>query len=34
MLLDDLDRIDSEAVGERHARHVKPVGHLVVRRRF
>lgn len=34
MLLDDLDRIDSEAVGERHARHVKPVGHLVFRRRF
>jgi len=34
MMLDDLDRIDSEAVGQRHARHVKPVGHLVFRRRF
>ncbi|MBR9826223.1 MAG: hypothetical protein GYB36_10545 [Alphaproteobacteria bacterium] len=34
MLQDDLDTIDRDAVGERHARSVKPVGHLVIRRRF
>lgn len=34
VLLDDLDRIDREAVGDTHARSVRPVGHFVLRRRF
>lgn len=34
VLQDNLDRVDRAAVGERHARSIKPVGHLVVRRRF
>ncbi|WP_412546219.1 hypothetical protein [Maricaulis sp. MIT060901] len=34
VLLDDLDRVDREAVGDTHARSVRPVGHFVLRRRF
>jgi|GEM_PF-1674945 len=34
LLLDDLDRVDREAVGDSQARSVRPVGHLVIRRRF
>ena len=33
-LLEDLDRMDVEAVGETQSRSVRPVGHLVLRRRF
>jgi hypothetical protein len=33
-LLEDLDRMDVEAVGETQGRSVRPVGHLVLRRRF
>lgn len=33
-LLEDLDRIDAEAIGENQSRSVRPVGHLVLRRRF
>jgi len=33
-LLEDLDSVDSEAVGDTQARSVRPVGHLVLRRRF
>lgn len=33
-LLEDLDNIDVEAVGETQGRSVRPVGHLVLRRRF
>ena len=33
-LLDDLDRIDADAIGESQSRTVRPVGHLVLRRRF
>ena len=33
-LLEDLDRMDAEAVGESQSRSVRPVGHLVLRRRF
>lgn len=33
-LLDDLDSVESEAVGDTQARSVRPVGHLVLRRRF
>ncbi|WP_417492800.1 hypothetical protein [Maricaulis sp.] len=33
-LLDDLDSIGSEAVGETQARSFRPVAHLVIRRRF
>ena len=32
--MDNLDRINSDAVGDRQARHVKPVGHLVMRWQF
>ena len=34
ILLDDLDSADRAAVGERHARSIQPVSHLVIRRRF
>jgi hypothetical protein len=34
MLLDNLDTVDREAVGASQARSVRPVGHLVIRRRF
>jgi hypothetical protein len=34
MLLDNLDTIDRDAVGASQARSVRPVGHLVIRRRF
>ncbi|WP_203292687.1 hypothetical protein [Maricaulis parjimensis] len=33
-LLEDLDRMDADAVGETQSRTVRPVGHLVLRRRF
>ena len=33
-LLEDLDRVDAEAIGESQSRTVRPVGHLVLRRRF
>lgn len=33
-LLDDLDTVDREAVGEPQSRSVRSVGHLVLRRRF
>jgi hypothetical protein len=33
-LLDNLDRVERAAVGETQARGIKPVGHLVIRRRF
>lgn len=33
-LLDDMDNVSSEAVGDTQARSVRPVGHLVLRRRF
>lgn len=33
-LLEDLDRMDAEAIGESQSRTVRPVGHLVLRRRF
>ncbi|SDM76221.1 hypothetical protein [Maricaulis salignorans] len=33
-LLDDLDNMDREAVGETQARSFRPVAHLVIRRRF
>ncbi|MHA6289477.1 hypothetical protein [Maricaulis sp. CAU 1757] len=33
-LLEDLDKVGNEAIGERHARSVRPVAHLVLRRRF
>lgn len=33
-LLEDLDRVDAEAIGESQSRSVRPVGHLVLRRRF
>lgn len=33
-LLDDLDTMDREAVGETQARSFRPVAHLVIRRRF
>lgn len=33
-LLEDLDRIDADAIGESQSRTVRPVGHLVLRRRF
>jgi len=33
-LLEDLDRMDAEAIGETQSRSVRPVGHLVLRRRF
>lgn len=33
-LLDDLDKIGHSAIGDRHARSVRPVAHLVLRRRF
>lgn len=34
VLLDDLDKVDREAIGDTHARSVRPVGHFVLRRRF
>ncbi len=33
-LLEDLDRVDADAIGESQSRSVRPVGHLVLRRRF
>ena len=33
-LLDDMDNVAAEAVGDTQARSVRPVGHLVLRRRF
>lgn len=33
-LLEDLDRVDAEAIGESQSRTVRPVEHLVLRRRF
>ncbi|WP_323761464.1 hypothetical protein [Maricaulis sp.] len=33
-LLEDLDRMDAEAIGESQSRSVRPVAHLVLRRRF
>lgn len=33
-LLDDLDNVDREALGDTQSRSVRPVGHLVLRRRF
>ena len=33
-LLEDLDRVDADAIGESQSRTVRPVGHLVLRRRF
>ena len=33
-LLDDLDNMDRQAVGETQARSFRPVAHLVIRRRF
>ncbi|WP_291844387.1 hypothetical protein [Maricaulis sp.] len=33
-LLEDLDRVDADAIGENQSRTVRPVGHLVLRRRF
>jgi hypothetical protein len=33
-LLDNLDRVERAAVGDTQARSIKPVGHLVFRRRF
>lgn len=34
VLLDDLDQVDRAAIGDTHARSVRPVGHFVLRRRF
>ena len=34
VLLDDLDKVDRVAIGDTHARSVRPVGHFVLRRRF
>jgi len=33
-LLEDLDRVDADAIGESQSRSVRPVAHLVLRRRF